>query len=168
MASVRGPDPCLAAGSDPDCVTTNRVRDTTYVGTGLCWLPWPKNTIKRKKGQYWDREKIGQHQKKDTLEPKKVRIAFALLLLLLLFSLHLFFYDFKGIKTKEKTKIKKNQSPDPAILGRIRTRDPDPDHFGPDFDSGSGCGSAFTDLQSGSPQKHGLVLLILHFLNGLF
>ena len=95
---------------------------------GLSWLPWPR-TIKRKNGQYWDREKIGQHQKKDTLEPKKVRIAFALLLLLLLFSLHLFFYDFKGIKTKEKTKIKKNQSPDPAILGRIRTRDPDPDHF---------------------------------------
>ena len=129
---------------------------------GLSWLPWPR-TIKRKNGQYWDREKIGQHQKKDTLEPKKVRIAFALLLLLLLFSLHLFFYDFKGIKTKEKTKIKKNQSPDPAILGRIRTRDPDPDHFGPDFDSGSGCGSAFTDLQSGSPQKHGLILLVLHF-----
>ncbi len=64
------------------------------------------------------------------------------------------------ISPKKKTKIKKNQSPDPAILGRIRTRDPDPDHFGPDFDSGSGCGSAFTDLQSGSPQKHGLVLLI--------
>ncbi len=31
MASVRGPDPCLAAGSDPDCVTTNRVRDTTQL-----------------------------------------------------------------------------------------------------------------------------------------
>ena len=28
-------------------------------------------------------------------------------------------------------------------------------YFGPDFDSRSGCGSAFTDLQSGSPQKHG-------------
>ncbi len=37
MASVRGTDPCLAAGSDPDCVTTNR--DTTCVGTGPCWLP---------------------------------------------------------------------------------------------------------------------------------
>ena len=68
----------------------------------------------------------------------------------------------KALKLKKKTKIKKNQSPDPAIFGRIRTRDPDPDHFGPDFDSGSGCGSAFTDLQSASPQKHGLVLLILH------
>ena len=66
----------------------------------------------------------------------------------------------KAFKIKEKDKDKENQSPDPAILGRIRTRDPDPDHFGPDFDSRSGCGSAFTDLQSGSPQKHGLVLLI--------
>ena len=64
------------------------------------------------------------------------------MLLRLLFAVT-FFHDFKGIKTKEKTKIKKNQSPDPAILGRVRTRDPDPDHFGPDFDSRSGCGSAF-------------------------
>ena len=52
----------------------------------------------------------------------------------------------KASKLKEKTKTKKNQSPDPAILGRVRTQDPDPDHFGPDFDSGSGYGSAFTDL----------------------
>ena len=82
---------------------------------------------------------------------------FCFLLLNLLFSLHLSFMTSKALKLKKKTKIKKNQSPDPAILGRVRTRDPDPDHFGPDFDSGSGCGSAFTDLQSGSPQKHGLV-----------
>jgi hypothetical protein len=102
MASVRGPDPCLAAGSDPDCVTTNRVRDSTNVVAGPSQLPWPIHIIKRKIGHYYDREKIGQHRKKDTLEPKKVRIAFAFLLLLLLFSLHLFFYDFKGIKTKEK------------------------------------------------------------------
>ena len=73
------------------------------------------------------------------------------------------FMTSKALKLKKKDKDKENQSPDPAILGRIRTRDPDPDHFGPDFDSGSGCGSAFTDLQSGSPQKHGLILLILHF-----
>jgi hypothetical protein len=45
--------------------------------------------------------------------------------------------------------IKKNRSPDPAILGRIRTRDPDLGHFGPDFDSGSGRGFAFTDLWTG-------------------
>ncbi len=86
----------------------------------------------------------------------------------LLFSLHLSFMTSKALKLKKKIKIKKNQSPDPAILGRIRTQDTDPDHFGPDFDSGSGCGSAFTDLQSGSPQKHGLILLVLHFLIGLF
>ncbi len=36
-------------------------------------------------------------------------------------------------------------SPDPAIIGRVQTRDPDPGHFGPDLDSGSGHGSAFTD-----------------------
>ena len=64
-----------------------------------------------------------------------------------------FFHDFKGTKTKEKDKDKENQSPDPAILGRVRTRDPDPDHFGPDFDSGSGYGSAFPDLQSGARLK---------------
>ena len=50
-----------------------------------------KETTKRKNGQYWDREKKGHHQKKDTLAPKKVQIAFAFLLLNLLFSLHLFF-----------------------------------------------------------------------------
>ena len=128
-----------------------------------------KETIKRKNGQYWDREKKGQHQKKDTPKPKKVRIAFALLLLLLLFSLHLFFYDFKGIKTKEeKTKIKKNQSPDPTILGRIRTRDPNPDHFGPDFDSGSGYGSAFTDPQSELALTAWIGGTGFAFLNGLF
>jgi hypothetical protein len=41
-------------------------------------------------------------------------------------------------------------SPDPANIGRVRTRDPDPSHFGPDFDSGSGHGSAFTDLGLGA------------------
>ncbi len=39
MASVRGTDPWLVAGSDPDCVTTNQDRDTTYVGTGPDQLP---------------------------------------------------------------------------------------------------------------------------------
>ena len=32
--------PC-SWGKHPDCVTTNRDRDTTYVGTSPCWLPWP-------------------------------------------------------------------------------------------------------------------------------
>ena len=53
-----------------------------------------------------------------------------------------------GLK-QEKSKIQKNRSPDPAILGRVRTRDPDPGHIGPDFDSGSGHGSAFTDPRTG-------------------
>ncbi len=48
MASVRGTDPCLAAGSDPDCVTTNRDLDTTYVGTGPDWLP----------GHWYRKEKV--------------------------------------------------------------------------------------------------------------
>jgi len=69
------------------------------------------------------------------------------------FALHLSFKILKALKLKKKTKIKKNQSSDPAILGRVRTRDPDPDHFGPDFDSGSGYGSAFTDPQSGARLK---------------
>jgi hypothetical protein len=42
---------------------------------------------------------------------------------------------------------------DPAIIGRVRTRDPDPGHFGPDFDSGSGHGSAFTDPGPGACLK---------------
>ncbi len=39
MASVRGTDPRLGAGSDPDCVTTNQDRDPTYAGTGPDQLP---------------------------------------------------------------------------------------------------------------------------------
>jgi hypothetical protein len=44
-------------------------------------------------------------------------------------------------------------SPDPAIIGRVRTRDPDPGHVGPNFDSGSGHGSAFMDLGPGACLK---------------
>jgi hypothetical protein len=44
-------DPRLVAGSDPDCVTTNRDRDTTYVGTGLNQLPLAKDG--KKKGQFY-------------------------------------------------------------------------------------------------------------------
>jgi hypothetical protein len=89
MASVRGTDPRLVAESDPDCVTTNQDRDTTYVGTG------PDQTERKMK----DKEKTGV-----LIRP---------------------------------------------ILGRERTRDPDPGHVGPDFDSGSGHRSAFTDPGSG-------------------
>ena len=148
MASVRGTDPCLAAGSDPDCVTTNRDWDTTNVGTGPCQLPWPLSK-KGKSGQTRTEKEIGQNRKKTHLNQRKksgllLLFAFAFAFCFC-FCFTPFFHDFKGIKTKEKSKTKKNQSPDPAILGRVRTRDPDPDHFGPDFDSGSGYGSAFTD-----------------------
>ncbi len=44
-------DPWLFAGSDPDCVTTNRDRDTTYVGTGPDQLPLAKDG--KKKGQFY-------------------------------------------------------------------------------------------------------------------
>ncbi len=44
-------------------------------------------------------------------------------------------------------------SPDLAIIGRVRTRDPDMGHFGPDFDSGSGHESAFTDPGPGACLK---------------
>jgi hypothetical protein len=62
MASVRGTDPCLAAGSDPDCVTTNRDWDTTYVGTGPVWLPghWYRKEHTRTE------KEIGQTKKKHT------------------------------------------------------------------------------------------------------
>jgi hypothetical protein len=59
----------------------------------------------------------------------------------------------KGFKLKENQRERKIRSPDPAILGRVRTRDPDPGHFGPDFDSGSGHGSAFTDPGPGARLK---------------
>ena len=65
------------------------------------------------------------------------------------FALHLLFHDLKALKLKKSQRQRKKRSPDPAILGRVRTRDPDPGHFGPDFDSGSGHGSAFTDPGSG-------------------
>ncbi len=51
----------------------------------------------------------------------------------------------KDIKLKEKSKRKKEGVRIQAIIGRIRTLDPDPGHLGPDFDSGSGLESAFTD-----------------------
>jgi hypothetical protein len=44
-------DPWLVAGSDPDCVTTNRDRDTTYVGTGPDQLPLAKRW--KEKGQFY-------------------------------------------------------------------------------------------------------------------
>jgi hypothetical protein len=59
----------------------------------------------------------------------------------------------KGIKLKEKSKRKKKGVRIQAIIGRIWTRDPDSGHIGPDFDSGSGLRSAFTDLGPGARLK---------------
>jgi hypothetical protein len=52
----------------------------------------------------------------------------------------------KASKLKEKSKRKKKGVWIQAIISRIRTPDPDPGQFGPDFDSGTGLESAFTDL----------------------
>ena len=109
---------------------------------------WPL-LKKGKSGQTRTEKEIGQNRKKTHLNQRKksgllLLFAFALAFAFA-FCFTPFFHDFKGIKTKEKSKTKKNQSPDLAIVGGVRTRDPDPDHFGPDFDSGSGYGSAFTD-----------------------
>ncbi len=74
----------------------------------------------------------------------------------------------KGIKLKEKSKRKKKGVRIQAIIGRIRTRDPDPGHFGPDFDSGSGLGSAFTDPGPGARLKARTFLDFLRTFYGLF
>jgi hypothetical protein len=84
------------------------------------------------------------------LKFEEVRIAFAFAFT---FALHLSFSLVKGIKLKEKTKRKKKGVRIQAIIGRIRTRDLDLGHFGPDFDSGSGLGSAFTDPGPGACLK---------------
>ncbi len=92
------------------------------------------------------------HQRTHLSQRKKVRIAFAFAFAFL----HLSFLMIKGIKLKEKSKRKKKGVRIQAIIGRIRTRDPDLGHFGPDFDSGSGLESAFTDPSPGAALKHGL------------
>ncbi len=108
---------------------------------------WP--LVKKRKNGHTRIEKEIGHSKRNTPKPKKRSPdCFFICILLLLFALHLLFHDLKALKLK-KNQRQRNRSPDPAILGRIRTRVPDPGHFGPDFDSGSGHGSAFTDLQSG-------------------
>jgi hypothetical protein len=74
----------------------------------------------------------------------------------------------KGIKLKEKSKRKKKGVRIQAIIGRIRTRDPDPGHFGPDFDSGSGLGSAFTDPGPGARLKARTFWTFYGLFYGLF
>ena len=90
MASVRGTDPRLVAGSDPDCVTTNQDRDTTYVETGPDQLPLASNG-KEKWPILLDRRKIEPHAKENIQgKEKEVRIAFAFACALA-FALHLSF-----------------------------------------------------------------------------
>ncbi len=146
MASVRGTDPCLAAGSDPDCVTTKGPRHNIRWDRSVL-AAWPL-VKKRKSGHTGTEKEIGQ-TKRNTPKPKKRSPdCFLLLLLAFAFALHLPFHDLKALKLKEKSKIKKTRVRT-RPSGRIRTRDPDPAHFGSYFDSGSGHGSAFTDPQSG-------------------
>ncbi len=57
--------------------------------------------------------------------------------------------------------------PDPGIIGWIRTLDPGPDNIGPDFDSGSGPESAFTDPAPCAAVTHSSFLTFCRKL-GLF
>ncbi len=108
MASVRGPDPCLAAGSDPDCVTTNRVRDTTYVGTGPCWLPWPLCCNKEKEMANTGIEKRKANTRRRTLlYQRKSGLLLLFYFYFLLFSLHLSFMTSKALKPKKKQRQRK-------------------------------------------------------------
>jgi hypothetical protein len=77
---------------------------------------------------------------------------------LLLLLLYTFLLVVKGIKSERKIKEKRKKKGVwiQAIVGRIRTPDTDPGHFGPDFDSGSGLESAFTDPGPGAALTHGL------------
>jgi hypothetical protein len=56
-----------------------------------------------------------------------------------------FFEWLKAANPKENKRQRKKGVWIQAIIGRIRTLDLDPGHFGPDFDSGSGLESVFTD-----------------------
>ena len=126
MASVRGTDPCLAAGSDPDCVTTNRDRDTTYVGTGPCQLPWPLSK-KGKSGQTRTEKEIGQNRKKTHLNQRKKSGLLLLFAFAFAFALHLSFMILKALKLKKsqrqrKIRVRIRPSLDGYGLGtRIRT-----------------------------------------------
>jgi hypothetical protein len=103
--------------------------------------------MEKKRPIYYERKKeVATHQRTHLSQRKEVRIAFA-------FALHLSFSMVKGIKLKEKSKRKKKGVRIQAIIGWIRTRDPDPGHFGPDFYSRSGLGSAFTDPGPGARLK---------------
>ena len=165
MASVRGTDPCLAAGSDPDCVTTNRDRDTTYVGTGPCQLPWPLSK-KGKSGQTRTEKEIGQNRKKTHLNQRKKSGLF--LLFALAFALHLSFMILKALKLKKsqrqrKIRVRIRPSLNGYGLGtRIRTTLVRILIPGPATDPHLRIRSPVLALGARTTG------LILHFLNGLF
>jgi hypothetical protein len=109
--------------------------------------------MEKKKANFTMKDRKRQpHQRTHLSQRKKVQIAFAFAFAFAFCSTP-FFLMVKGIKPKEKSKRKKKGVRIQAIIGRIRTRDPDPGHFGPDFDSWSGHGSAFTDSGPGARLK---------------
>jgi hypothetical protein len=148
MASVRG----RLRGSSLDPARTA----LPLIGTGQHNIRWDRSgsaaigqKMEKKKANFTMKDRKRQpHLRKHLSQRKEVQIAFALA-----FCSTPFFLMVKGIKLKEKSKRKKKGVRIQAIIGRIRTRDPDPGHFGPDFDSGSGHGSAFTDPGPGARPK---------------
>jgi hypothetical protein len=122
MASVRGVDPRLVAGSGPGCVTTNRDRDTTYVGTGPDQLPLAKRW-KEKRPILQGKIERDSHTPKNTSKPKKRGpncFCFC-------FCSTPLFLMVKGIKLKENQRERKIY-PDPAIIGRVQ-REQRPRHL---------------------------------------
>jgi hypothetical protein len=87
---------------------------------------------------------------------------------LLLLLLYTFPLVVKGIKSERKIKEKEKGVRIQAITGWIRTPDPDQGHFGPDFDSGSGLESAFTDPGPGAALTHRLFGLFADFLRTFY
>ncbi len=132
---------------------------STYVGTSPNRLPSPK-MIGKENGQFTRIERKKQPHQRTHLGQRKIGPD-CLLLLLLLYT---FFQWSKASNLKEKSKRKKKGVRIQAIIGRIRTPDPDSGHFGPDFDSGSGLKSAFTDPSPGAALTHGLFGLFTDFL----
>ncbi len=87
---------------------------------------------------------------------------------MLLLLLYTFLLVVKGIKSERKIKEKEKGVRIQAIIGRIRTPDSDLGHFGPDFDSGSGLESAFTDPGPGAALTQGLFRLFADFLRTFY
>ncbi len=104
-----GTDPRLVAGSGPGCVTTNRDRDTTYVGTGPDQLPLAKRW-KRKWPILLGKIERDSHTPKNTSKPKKRGPNCFCFCFRFCFCSTPFFLTVKGIKLKEKPKRKKNES----------------------------------------------------------